>query len=74
MHFALQIKYLTLIPRFTIKVLINRSGEFWVVVEINRILVIDDDTEFVYPIKRHLKRESFIMDSTYDIEEPTKGG
>jgi DNA-binding NtrC family response regulator len=36
---------------------------------INRILVIDDDAEFVYPIIRHLKRESFIMDSAYDIEE-----
>jgi len=36
---------------------------------INRILVIDDDAEFVYPIIRHLKRESFIMDSACDIEE-----
>ena len=35
---------------------------------INRILVIDDEAEFVKAISRHLKREGFIIDSAYDVE------
>jgi len=35
---------------------------------INRILVIDDQAEFIKAISRHLKREGFIIDSAYDTE------
>ncbi len=36
---------------------------------INRILVIDDETEFVNSINRHLKREGFTTDSACGLEE-----
>lgn len=36
---------------------------------IKRILVVDDEAEFVHTIIRHLKREGFIVDSAYDVEE-----
>ncbi len=36
---------------------------------INRILVVDDEAEFVNTINRHLKREGFIVDSASDVEE-----
>ncbi len=39
------------------------------VVSIKRILMVDDDTEFVNPIYRHLKREGFLMDSAISVEE-----
>ena len=36
---------------------------------IKRILVVDDEPEFVNTIKRHLRREGFILDSASDGEE-----
>ena len=36
---------------------------------IKRILVVDDEPEFVNSIKRHLKREGFILDSAPDGED-----
>ncbi len=36
---------------------------------IKRILVVANEVEFVHTIIRHLKREGFIVDSAYDVEE-----
>ncbi len=36
---------------------------------IKRILVVDFEAEFVHTIIRHLKREGFIVESAYDVEE-----
>jgi len=36
---------------------------------VKRILVVDDEPEFVNSIKRHLKREGFILDSAPDGED-----
>jgi DNA-binding NtrC family response regulator len=36
---------------------------------IKRILVLDVEAEFVHTIIRHLKREGFIVDSAFDVEE-----
>jgi len=33
---------------------------------IKRILVVDDEADFVHTINRHLKREGFIVDSAED--------
>ncbi len=36
---------------------------------IKRILVVANEVEFVHTIIRHLKREGFIVDFAYDVEE-----
>ncbi len=36
---------------------------------IKRILVVANEVEFVHTIIRHLKREDFIVESAYDVEE-----
>lgn len=36
---------------------------------IKRILVIDDEVEFINTISRHLKREGYLMDSADGVEE-----
>ncbi len=55
------------------KVLKNREADSTkkrpMVISIKRILVVDDEAEFVNPIYRHLKREGFIMDLTISVEE-----
>ncbi len=57
----------------TKKVLKNRETDSTkkqlMVVSIKRILVVDDEAEFVNPIYRHLKREGFLMDSAISVEE-----
>jgi len=48
----------------------NDSTKKWLMFKpIKRILVVDDEAEFVHTIIRHLKREGFIVDSAYDVEE-----
>jgi len=48
----------------------NDSTKKWLMFKpIKRILVVDDEAEFVHTIIRHLKREGFIVESAYDVEE-----
>ncbi len=55
------------------KVLRNREADStkkWLMARaIKRILMVDDEAEFVNTINRHLRREGFIVDSADDVEK-----